>query len=160
MMNRFIAIEEVKSLVRQLREENADLRKQIRTDRLTGIFNMQALEEHVSASRYDGYYIFADMDGLGVLNKTAGHHVVDGYIKEFGLWLRASTRLACDAIAIRQHGDEFLVWCSNKRAAIAIRNRIRQWCSKDGIVTCSAGMGRKIETADSNCSHFKHHVRK
>jgi GGDEF domain-containing protein len=154
------AVEELLSELRRLTEENDLLRQQVRTDRLTGIFNVQALEEYIAGSRYEGYYVFADMDGLGILNKILGHGVVDEYIKEFGLWLRSNTRAAraalpCDAIAIRHHGDEFLVWCSNKKGSAAIRNRIRGWASQDGEVTCSAGMGRELAIADANCSEFK-----
>jgi len=154
------AVDELLTEIRRLTEENDALRQQVRTDRLTGIFNIHALEEHIESSRYEGYYIFADMDGMGVRNKIQGHDFVNGYIKEFGRWLSKTTRAArggmpCDAIAIRKHGDEFLVWCSNKRGSVAIRNRIRQWCSEDGEVTCSAGLGRNIQTADMNCSDFK-----
>lgn len=156
----FNAVEELLSEIRRLTKENASLREQARTDRLTGIFNTTALEEHIAASRYDGYYIFADMDGMGALNKTLGHERVNEYLREFGAWLRQNTRAArasvqCDAIAIRKHGDEFLVWCSNKKGALAIRNRIRKWASIDGRLTCSAGMGRELEIADENCSAFK-----
>lgn len=154
------AVGELLEEIRRLSEENDKLRHQIRTDRLTGIFNMQALEEYIAKSRYEGYYIFCDIDGMGVLNKTLGHEHVNGLIKEFGVWLRTNTRSVrdrgpCDAIAIRKHGDEFLVWCSNKRSATAIRNRIRAWRSQNGEITCSAGMGRTMEIADANCSNFK-----
>lgn len=136
------------------------LHEQVRTDRLTGIYNMVAMEEHIAASRYEGYYVFADLDEMGKRNKSCGHDRVNKYIAEFGQWLRATTRgirgnTPCDAIAIRKHGDEFLVWCSSKRGSIAIRNRIRQWTSKDKTVTCSAGIGRDVKTADLNCSRFK-----
>lgn len=159
------ALGEVLAYVKKLEEEITALKHQVRTDRMTGIFNMQAMEEHIAASRYDGYYVFCDMDGMGARNKVLGHDHVNEYIKEFGLWLRTTTRSArdrgpCDAIAIRKHGDEFLVWCSNKKAAIAIKTRIRKWVSEDGEVTCSAGMGRTIQIADHNCSEYKRERKK
>lgn len=155
-----------------LRQEVVDLRRDQRVDRLTGIYNTLAMEEYVEASRYDGYYIFADGDGMGVLNKDpeVGHDRVNEYIAEFGAWLRSQTRYirdgfdgeerrrtpACaDAIAVRKHGDEFLVWASNKRGAMRIRNAIRTWSSADGRVTFSAGLGPDKATADMNCTDFK-----
>jgi len=159
--------------IQRLEDENTALRKQLRIDRLTGIYNDRALEEYVAASRYEGYYVFADGDGMGALNKTLGHEVVNEYIHEFGTWLRAQVRYirdghveydgverrrtpaTADAIAVRKHGDEFLVWCSNKRGALRIRNAIRNWRSSDGRVTFSAGLGKDLQTADMNCSDYK-----
>lgn len=159
------AVGELLEEFRRLKAENEKLHQQVRTDRLTGIFNMQALEEYIAKSRYEGYYIFCDIDGMGALNKVRGHEYVNDLIKEFGVWLRTNTRTVrdrgpCDAIAIRKHGDEFLVWCSNKRSAVAIRNRIRQWRSENGDITVSAGMGKTMEIADGNCSEFKRRRKK
>ena len=137
-----------------LRRENDSLKKELRTDRLTGISNMLAMEEHVALMPQSGVYVFADLDNLGKRNKTDGHHVVDEYIKEFGAWIRDNTR-EDDSIAIRHHGDEFMVWCSTLQAALAIRNRVRNWRSEDSTVTCSAGIGHDIPTADTECSKFK-----
>lgn len=156
--------------IESLEEENTQLRQQLRIDRLTGIYNERALEEYVAASRYEGYYIFADGDGIGELNKTIGHEAVNIYISEFGTWLRSQVRYVrdgfdgfnrrrlpgtADAIGVRKHGDEFMVWCSNKRGALRVRNAIRRWRSADGQVTFSAGMGKDRQTADMNCSDFK-----
>lgn len=142
---------------RKLEEENRMLREELRTDRLTGIPNERALEEFVAARRCSGYYIFSDMDGMGLLNKHPdfGHDRVNDYIREFGEWLRKNVRSENLSIASRKHGDEFLVWCSNKKGALRIRNSIRSWQSKDGRVTVSAGMGRDVQTADCNMSRFK-----
>lgn len=152
------AVEELLSEVKRLQEENAALRQQVRRDRLTGIHNQRALEEFIEASRYPGYYIFCDMDGLGKLNKTIGHEAVNEYIREFGEWLADNVRDArIDGMAMesRKHGDEFLCWCSNKKGAMRIRNAVRAWRSNDGRVTCSAGIGPDKRTADMNCTRFK-----
>jgi GGDEF domain-containing protein len=156
--------------MKRLREENTRLREQLRRDRLTGIYNELALDEYVQNSRYEGYYVFADGDGMGTLNKTLGHDAVNDYIAEFGQALRKMTRYVrdgydghdrrrvpatADAIAIRKHGDEFIAWCSNKRGALRIRNTIRKWKSKDGVVSFSAGMGRTKQIADENCTAWK-----
>lgn len=138
--------------ITDLEEENTTLKQEARTDRLTGISNLLALEEHTTGR--DGFYVFADLDGLGLRNKTDGHSVVDGYIKEFGQWLLASTREE-DTIACRQHGDEFMAWTASERGARRICSLIQTWTSRDRTVTCSAGVGTTIETADAACSAFK-----
>ena len=170
-------LQEIVRRVRSLEEENARLREELRIDHLTGIFNMLAFKERVEESRYPGYYVFADGDGMGRLNKHPdyGHDRVNGYIKEFGNWLRTETRairdgytgeerrvrpVMADAIAVRKHGDEFLVWCSSRRGAVRIRNAIRRWRSADGVVTFSSGMGKCIKSADANCTAWKERVRK
>lgn len=158
------------SEIRRLEAENAELREELRRDQMTGLYNARALKEFVAGSPWPGWYVFADGDGIGKLNKTVGHDRVNEYILEFGTWLRSVTRhvregykgeerraqpLASDAWAIRRHGDEFLVWCSSKMGALRIRNAIRRWRSKDGIVSWSAGMGKDTQTADANCTEFK-----
>lgn len=168
-----ITMQETAIRLKRLELENAELRRQLRVDLLTQLYNGRALREFVESSRYDGYFVFADGDGMGALNKDLGHSVVDAYIVEFGAWLQSQVRYVrdgrteyggverrrnpctADAWASREHGDEFLVWCSNQRGALRIRNAIRRWHSVDGRVTFSAGMGRDIDTADGNCTAFK-----
>lgn len=165
-----LALLALASELERLERANTELREEVRRDHLTGAYNLRALLEHVDASRYEGWYVFADGDGLGRLNKTVGHDTVNRYIVEFGDWLRQQTRYVrdgfdgverrrnpatADAIATRFGGDEFVIWCSNKRGALRIRNAIRTWRSRDHLVSFSAGMGRDRAIADSNCTHFK-----
>jgi len=140
--------------INQLIEENRKLRQQVRTDRLTGLYNERALLEFVSASRHDGWYVFCDMNGMKRINDTLGHAAADKYIQEFGVWLFDHTRntrdrIGCDAISVRKHGDEFVVWTTNRRAARAISRRVNKWASNDGNVTVSAGIGRTMRDADA-----------
>ena len=152
--------------IERLEEQVAELKQQLKMDRMTGIFNRSAMKEHIANSRYEGWYVFADIDGLGAINKDKGHEKANAIIKEFGRWLRKNTRQAreevpCDAIAIRQHGDEFLVWCSNRKGALAIRERIRNWYSLiNPDTTCSAGMGREADIADRNMAAAKRERKK
>lgn len=156
--------EEVVDAINALVEENKRLREQIRTDRLTGIYNQRALEEAMAESRYEGWLVFVDLNGLKRVNDELGHRAGDEVIIEFGVWLRMTTRAArdkvrCDAIAIRAHGDEFLVWTTNKRAARAIRDRVRRWRSQNGVTTASAGIGRDKHSADAAMYIDKQHRR-
>lgn len=140
----------------------------------TGLFNLRAFEEFVRASRWDGYYVFADGDGIGALNKDpeVGHDRVDEEIAAFAQWLRRQVRYvrgeavewdgverrrraaSSDAICCCFGGDEFLVWSSSQKGALRIRNAIRRYRSAAGV-TWSAGMGQTRKDADERCSAFK-----
>lgn len=125
---------------------------QLHTDDLTGIPNMRALEDHTKAD--GGYYVFADMDKMGAMNKTLGHDRVNDYLKEFADWLSRNVRES-DSIACRKHGDEFLCWLPTRAGAASVRDRIRVWRSMDGRAKCSAGIGTTQHQADLNCSRSK-----
>ena len=150
--------------IERLETENTELRRRLKMDELTGIFNRTAMEDHIRHTP-GGWFVFADMDGLGAVNKEQGHDKADLYIKEFSWWLRRHTRqiraeIPCDAICNREGGDEFLVWCSDEEGAQRVRDRIREWTSIDGKMTCSAGMAKERGGADRAMSESKRERKK
>ncbi|AEG58942.1 diguanylate cyclase [Desulforamulus ruminis] len=76
------------------------------TDHLTGCLTRGALEKILSESK--GYSVlFCDLDHFKLINDTYGHAAGDEILRQFGQFLRASTRQSDDVI--RYGGDEFLI---------------------------------------------------
>jgi diguanylate cyclase (GGDEF)-like protein len=109
-----------------LRLERDRFAREARTDRLTGLDNRSAWEEHLvheeaRRRRYRGTIsiVSADLDGLKAINDRDGHAAGDHAIRAAGELLRRSAR-ASDRVA-RVGGDEFLVLLPHTRAAGAER---------------------------------------
>lgn len=82
-----------------------------------------------------------------------GHAYGDRLLQEFAIFLRAICRTNpgrdSDRVAIRLHGDEFVVWTPHKNVARRIKGKIRGWHSYDGAVRASAGLGKDLQSADA-----------
>lgn len=95
--------------VHHLRKEVERLRRLAFFDRRTGLPNLLYLEEHLPLK---GFLLFADMNGMGVLNKTLGHSIVDDFLVQFSERLHFLSRiLPVPFTTYRMYncGDEFLL---------------------------------------------------
>jgi len=93
----------------ELEEANAQLRKQVITDHLTGIYNRRGFEEALSASRPDEVagMLLIDLDDFKEINDRLGHPAGDMVLVEVGRRLPGLLR-AGDFVA-RVGGDEFVI---------------------------------------------------
>jgi diguanylate cyclase (GGDEF)-like protein/PAS domain S-box-containing protein len=85
------------------------LRREARTDALTGLGNRVALEDRLAAGLVEGQtaVLFCDLDGFKVVNDTLGHPVGDGTLRAVAQRIAASVRE--DDLVVRLGGDEFVV---------------------------------------------------
>lgn len=103
----------------QLREENARLRHEARTDPLTGMFNRLAFSEYYKAERgriarkqsKGAVVVVIDLNDFKPVNDTYGHDAGDQALVKVGETLRAFIR-ATDCAA-RLGGDEFALLLTN-----------------------------------------------
>ncbi|WP_233153578.1 bifunctional diguanylate cyclase/phosphodiesterase [Kineosporia sp. R_H_3] len=87
----------------------AEVRRQARTDSLTGLMNRAAfltvLDERLAAGR--AVVLFVDLDGFKSVNDTAGHAVGDRLLRDVAAALSRS--VGPDDVVARLGGDEFAV---------------------------------------------------
>ncbi len=137
------------NLVRRCQE----LTTLVETDRLTRLGNSMYLERRTSAR--GGWFVMADLDGFKRAQDLHpdGHAYGDRILQEFATFLRTICRTrpgrGGDRVAIRLHGDEFIVWTPYKNVARRLKAKIRDWVSFDGDVRASAGMGQNTQSADA-----------
>ncbi|HHV11440.1 MAG TPA: diguanylate cyclase [Clostridiales bacterium] len=123
-------------------------------DTLTGLMNRSYLEEALIVNDKEEKLpisiIFADLNGLKLVNDVFGHATGDNLIRRAGNILKKSCRTS-DIIA-RVGGDEFIVLLPNTEAAAAqqIVDRIKLELMKETVneVQCSMALGfdTKIST--------------
>lgn len=130
-------------------------------DSLTGLPNENFLMERIKDVPLERrWFIVLDLNGFKKAQdqNPEGHAYGNKILVEFADFLRKSIRLndccksffrAKDVIAVRLHGDEFVILTDNKNSAQAILNRIRYWNSADGNVSVSGGIGETIKLADA-----------
>jgi diguanylate cyclase (GGDEF)-like protein len=109
-----VAIDRLRSSIRQAEEHRAELHLLATRDGLTGLLNRTAAFEVIGrdlarAERDESVLmaLYVDLDGLKALNDTYGHGAGDEAIRRTADVLAATTRRA-DVVA-RLGGDEFLV---------------------------------------------------
>ncbi|WP_030434418.1 GGDEF domain-containing protein [Actinoplanes subtropicus] len=93
-----------------LRDQEERLRREARSDRLTGLPNRSAfLSTLENRLAYDGpaVVLFLDLDGFKHVNDTLGHHTGDHLL--VGVADRLRDCLRAGDVAARYGGDEFLV---------------------------------------------------
>jgi diguanylate cyclase (GGDEF)-like protein len=94
-----------------LRRRRAELRRQARTDRMTGLANRAALDDRLAAltaGRFEPVaLLYCDLDGFKPVNDTHGHAVGDAVLGAVAERIRAAVR-PVDLVA-RVGGDEFAV---------------------------------------------------
>lgn len=145
-------VEALERANRLLAQENDELRRESRTDSLTGLGNRRFLEERTHGR--GGYFVAVDLNGF---KRAQDRHVLQ---HKFGdLVLQSFARLLLtvaaegDRVACRVGGDEFIVWCPTRAAAHRIQASVHEWAL--GEVTASAGVGRDLQCADSDCRRIK-----
>lgn len=109
-----VAIDRLRTSIRQAEEHRAELHHLATRDGLTGLLNrtaaFEAIGRDLARAERDGTVLMAlyvDLDGLKALNDTYGHSAGDEAIRRTADVLAATTRRA-DVVA-RLGGDEFLV---------------------------------------------------
>jgi diguanylate cyclase (GGDEF)-like protein len=102
------------SLMRRLKERQAELERLSSTDMLTGLWNrgvfFRRLEEEVSRARRHGHplcVVMLDVDHFKLINDNLGHLVGDEVLRQLGGCLKGVLRL--DDVAARYGGEEFAV---------------------------------------------------
>lgn len=126
------------------------------TDCLTGLLNRRGLQRR-TLNRDWGFYVAADLNGFKVAQDghPEGHEYGNRILVEFSDFIMDNTRQrdmrARDILASRTGGDEFTIWTETRAGARRIKHAIREWVSKDGKVTSSAGMGETASAADAAC---------
>ena len=137
-------------------EDRADrLMMEADTDCLTGLLNRRGLERRTHGRDW-GWFVVADLDGFKRAQDSHGGHAYgDAILVEFAEFLLTNTRQrefpARDLLAARTGGDEFTIWTETRAGALRIKEAIREWTSKDGAVSASAGIGETTDAADAAC---------
>jgi diguanylate cyclase (GGDEF)-like protein len=108
--------------IRELRAELDRLRREGEQgpdlDRLTGLFNHDALARRVEdPADFEGVVAVCDMDNFKDVNDRYGHLAGDEILRNIGHLLRSSIRHEDDAF--RWGGDEFVILFHNQRAEVA-----------------------------------------
>lgn len=123
---------EINENVAQLEVANEKIKKMMREDYLTGLYNRRVVDDISKKIDSDFQHqninitvLMADLDHFKDVNDTFGHTVGDGVIKKFADILKACTRKK--DMVIRYGGEEFLVILTDtkKEKGIAIAERIR-----------------------------------
>jgi diguanylate cyclase (GGDEF)-like protein len=116
-----------------IEQKNLELERLSVTDKLTGIFNRNKLDDVLSyelsnAARYDRTFslILGDIDHFKAVNDRFGHITGDAVLKDFGVLLRSSCR--CIDTVGRWGGEEFLIICPETKidGAWGLAERIRR----------------------------------
>ncbi|AOS65002.1 GGDEF domain-containing protein [Actinoalloteichus hymeniacidonis] len=94
--------------LRRLVDEHAALRREVRTDPLTGLPNRRALNEVAAEPRGRLGVLLLDLDQFKAINDSHGHRVGDELLCAVSDRLRHLTHHA--ETPFRLHGDEFAVY--------------------------------------------------
>lgn len=93
---------QLKKLVLKLIEERNDLKKQVKIDTLTGVYNRRILKDINTFSSI----VICDIDDFKNINDNYGHHMGDKVLKIVAQVLKNNSN---NEIICRYGGDEFLV---------------------------------------------------
>jgi diguanylate cyclase (GGDEF)-like protein len=118
---------------KEISEINAELKRLSITDRLTGLYNRNKLDEVLNyeyerATRYDCSFslIIIDIDHFKSVNDTYGHHVGDTVLIEFSKILHNTIR-KIDTVG-RWGGEEFVIICPDTliEGAVSVAEKTRK----------------------------------
>lgn len=130
-------------------------RRRTLTDALTGLANREALTRVHRHTRGSCGLLMLDLDQFKPINDTHGHDTGDALLKVIANRLRGVARPG--EMAVRLHGDEFVLWLGRvpqgeagrdyaKARAAEVRDVIAQPAIVDGHVLCvSASVGVSTE---------------
>lgn len=149
-----------------LKRENEELKKQVATDSLTGLYNKRKLksdlEEQINLyNRHNDEFslIMMDIDHFKTINDTYGHETGDDILAKVGEMFKAYTR-AEDKV-YRYGGEEFCVIMpkTGKEEAIKAGERLREVLSsysENGLpkFTMSAGVSN-YSAGETACDTIK-----
>lgn len=135
--------------VDRLRREIDDLRREVRTDKLTQVGNRRFADERLAQERDAARpcsLILIDIDFFKRVNDEHGHDAGDAVLQTVARVLASSVRASDDVC--RFGGEEFLVICPNTREheAVELADRLRAIIGSTVIeqlgraVTISAGV--------------------
>lgn len=150
---------------RELREKFVELEKLSVTDKLTGLYNRNKIEQVLAyelerSSRYNTKFsvVLIDIDHFKSINDTYGHNVGDRVLITFSDIMSRVASRKTDIVG-RWGGEEFIVICSetDDEGASVLAEKIRENIySHDflqvGRVTASFGVGEYVRGLDSQ--HF------
>ncbi len=130
---------------RDLLDAQADLRKLVDRDALTGLANRRSLDEIFRVVRPEGAtLLFFDLDDFKEVNDWHGHQVGDDCLRVFASALTECFRPT--DVLVRYAGDEFLVVArgldesqADQRVEL-VRQRLRQMSGNAPAVTFSVGV--------------------
>ncbi len=150
----------VASLLKSLREAQAQLKQRASFDGLTGLMNRVEFEQNMAAmlaTKQDGHFLlFCDLDHFKAVNDDAGHAAGDKLLVDVGQIIQECVR--SDDLTARLGGDEFAVFlrnCPQDRVRViaeSIRNAISgyrlAWSTKYYRVGVSVGAAPSAATKD------------
>jgi len=136
---------ELREYNRALLDAQADLRKLVDRDPLTGLANRRSLDEIFRVVRPEGAtLLFFDLDDFKQVNDWHGHQTGDDCLRTFASALGESFRSA--DVLVRYAGDEFLVVARGLDESQAeeriqlVRQRLRKARGEGALVTFSVGV--------------------
>lgn len=168
--------QELEEKNRKILEINAELKRISTTDKLTGLYNRNKLDEvleneHLRTLRYGYIYslIIIDIDFFKSVNDTYGHQTGDEVLIEISKTLKNSIRKV--DTAGRWGGEEFIIICPDtpQQGAISIAEKIRKKVERQilpvvnhktislGVASFKEGetIAEVIERADKNLYYAK-----
>lgn len=155
--------------VARLRRENHELREKVRTDHLTGLYNVRHLHdaldqeiERTKRTRHPTTLIILDLDHFKSVNDTYGHVVGDQALKHIAVIIQDSIRRL--DISCRYGGEEFAVILpsTSHLLAVQVAERIRQNVEHSSLTvngselrfTVSIGLGTYTHDAGKTAREF------
>lgn len=156
-------IDSLAARIREREQQRQLLHEEATHDQLTGLLNRAAVIDHltndVARRRQAGETVavlFADLDGLKLLNDTYGHEVGDAAVLVTAKALLESTDM-CDVVG-RLGGDEFLVVLCDRHSGDGntIAERVNESLSRhslsvnDFVVPLRASVGVALARCDAD----------
>lgn len=130
--NLFVQLQKIMKKNENLRREIKKLKKEVRIDPLTGLYNRHSMKEQIKneMSRVDRYgetfsLLIIDIDYFKNINDTHGHLVGDSVLAETALLIKKSLRES-DSV-FRYGGEEFLAILpsTSVKGAVSTADKLR-----------------------------------